>query len=254
MNEEQVLKSRFSDLANRSYKQSMYTYTTFLTPAELALLDEIREDISYIAYETNGGHELCERRIARFGSESQLGYEEEWPISTILVEPLIDKFADELSHRDFLGSLMNLGIERSVLGDILVKDGKRAYIFCHDKIAEYLVDNITKIKHTNVKCRVLNKDEEVPELKVTLVDVSLIVAAPRFDAIVAGLTKCSRSEALNLFKSGKVTLGGKVCERNSISLKDGDIFSIRGHGKYRYCGNEGETRKGRVYIHLKKYQ
>lgn len=254
MNEEQVLKSRLSDLATKSYKQNMYTYSAFLTPVELAALDDIKEEISYIAYDTFGGHELCERKMARFGSMEQLGYQEDWPISTIFVEPIIDKFSDELSHRDFLGSLMNLGIDRSVLGDILVKDGKRAYIFCHDKIAEYLVDNITKIKHTNVRCRILPKDEEVPELKVTLEDMSLIVAAPRFDAIVAGLVKCSRSEAVNLFRTGKVVLGGKICERNSMSLKDGDTFSIRGHGKYRFCGNEGETRKGRIYIHLKKYK
>lgn len=254
MNDEQVLKSRFSDLATKSYKQNIYTYTAFLTPCELKLLEDMGEELSYVSHDTFGGHELCERKIARFGSVEQLGYDEEWPISTILVEPLIDKFADELSHRDFLGSIMNLGIDRGVLGDILVKDGKRAYIFCHDRIAEYLAENITKIRHTNVRCRVLLKGEDVPELKVNLTDMSIVVAAPRFDAIVAALAKCSRSEAQNLFRAGKVTLGGRVCEKNSLSLKDGDIFSIRGHGKYRFCGNNGETRKGRIYVRLEKYQ
>lgn len=253
MNEEQLQKARLTELADKSYKQNIYTYSTFLNPAELIYLDEIRQEIEYVDYETFGGHELCERKIVRFGSFKQLGYEDEWPISTILAEPIIEKFSDELTHRDFLGALMNLGVERSVLGDILVKENKRAYIFCKDNISEFIVDNITKIKHTNVKCRVLKKDEEVPELELKLIDEHYIVSATRFDAIVAAVTKCSRSVALNMFKAGKITHMGKLCERNSMSLKEGDIFSVRGYGKFQFCGATGETRKGRIYVHLKRY-
>lgn len=254
MNEDQILKARLIDLANQSYKQNIYTYTAFLTPAELAILEKVRDEISFVRYEVFGGSELSERCMVRFGSEEQLGYTDVWPMSIVLVEPLIDKFADELNHRDFLGSVMNLGIERSVLGDILVKGGKRAYIFCQDKIANFIVDNLTKIKHTNVKCSVVSIDEEISELKPTLVDMNCIVQAPRFDAIIAAVIKCSRSEALNLFKAGKVTLNGRMCERNSMTLKENDIFSVRGHGKYMYCGSGNETRKGRIYIHLKRYE
>lgn len=254
MNEEQILKSRLSDLANRSYKQNIYTYTTFLTGAELATLDAMKEELSFVKSEAFGGSELAERCMVRFGSEEQLGYVDEWPISIILVEPLIDKFADELNHRDFLGSIMNLGIERNVLGDILVKDGKRAYIFCQDKIADYIVDNLTKIKHTNVKCRVVASDEDLSDLKPKLVDMHVIVQAPRFDAIIAAVIKCSRSESQNLFRAGKVTLNGRMTERNSMTLKAGDIFSVRGHGKFKYLGSGNETRKGRIYVNFQRYE
>ncbi|MGN0435172.1 MAG: YlmH/Sll1252 family protein [Wujia sp.] len=254
MNEEQILVARLRDLANQSYNQNIYTYSTFLTPAELMTLDSMRDELSFIDFEVNGGSELCERCMVRFGSEEQLGYTGEWPISIVQVEPLIEKFADELTHRDFLGAVMNLGIERNVLGDILVKNGKKAYIFCQDKISDFIVDNLTKIKHTNVKCRIISDDEDLKELKPTLVDVKLIVQNPRFDAIIAAAIKCSRSEALNYFKAGKVTLNGRMSERNSITLKEGDIFSVRGHGKYLYCGCGNETRKGRVYVNLKHYE
>jgi RNA-binding protein YlmH len=165
----------------------------------------------------------------------------------------VDKFSEELNHRDFLGAVMNLGIERTILGDILVKDSKRAYIFCQDTIADYIMDNLTRIKHTNVKCSILDSDEDIEDLKPKLEDVHCIVQAPRFDGIIAALIKCSRSEAQDLFRTGRVTLNGRVSERNSIVLKDGDIFSVRGHGKYRYCGTGNETRKGRIYVHLKQY-
>jgi RNA-binding protein YlmH len=80
-----------------------------------------------------------------------------------------------------------------------------------------------------------------------------IVASARFDAIVAALTKKSRSEVIRLFQEKKVTLNGRVCERNSMSLKKDDIFSIRGHGKFVFAGEERETRKGRIYVKILAY-
>lgn len=254
MTDEDLLRSRIKDLADKSYRQNIYTYSGFLTPAELSVVEEMRGELSHVDYQAFGGSILCDRQMVGFGSERSLGYEGVWPIVIIKVEPLIDKFADELTHRDFLGAVMNLGIERNVFGDILVKDGKRAYIFATDSIAEFIVDNLTKIKHTNVRCSIIDKDaDNLEDLKPTLVDMDVIVASPRFDAIIGGATKVSRSEALNLFKAKKVTLNGRLCERNSMTLKDGDIFSVRGYGKFRYCGSGNETRKGRVYVHLKRY-
>lgn len=138
-----------------------------------------------------------------------------------------------------------------VLGDILVKDGKRAYIFCQENIAAYIMEQLTKIKHTNVKTSLV--EGEIEDLKPVLEDIHVIVSAPRFDAIVAAVTKCSRNETLDIFRAKKVTRNGRIEERNSLVLKDGDSFSVRGYGKFRYCGAGSETRKGRVNIYLKKY-
>lgn len=94
---------------------------------------------------------------------------------------------------------------------------------------------------------------EIEDLKPVLEDIHAIVSAPRFDAIVAAVTKCSRNETLDIFRAKKVTRNGRIEERNSLVLKDGDSFSVRGYGKFRYCGAGSETRKGRVNIYLKKY-
>ena len=163
MNEEQVLIARLQDLAKRAYRQNIYTYTGFLTPAELAVVYEKQADFSFVGMTCFGGTPECERQMVQFGSEELFGYAGVFPISIILVEPLLDKFAEDLSHRDFLGALMNLGIERSVLGDILVKDGKRAYIFCQENIAAYIMEQLTKIKHTNVKTSLV--EGEIEDLK-----------------------------------------------------------------------------------------
>lgn len=254
MNEEQLLKSRLEDLAKKSYSQNIYTYSNFLNPAELAVFDEISSELGFAGYEIFGGSELSERQMVRFGDEDNLGYDEKWRIDTIKIEPLIDKFSDVLHHSDFLGALMNLGIDRSVLGDIIIKDNKRAYLFCMDKISDFIIENLTKVKHTNVKCTLLTEEENLDCLAPELVELSLIVASPRFDAIVSAVTKCSRNEAVNFFKSKRVLLNGRVCERNSITLKSNDIFSVRGYGKYIFADIGKETRKGKIYVNLKQYK
>lgn len=250
MNDDQILKGRLLDLAKRSYNQNIYTYSNFLSVAELSLLEDLKDDLSYIHYECFGGNELSERQIVGFGSEEDFGYAGHFPIAVIKISPLLEKFSDPLNHRDFLGALMHLGIERSTLGDILVKE-KTAYLFCLDSIADYICTELTKVKHTNVKCEITDLD--IPALKPTLVDEEFPVSYLRLDGIIASLLKCSRSEALSFFEDKKVTLNGHVTGRNSTLLKDGDIFSVRGHGKFIFTGSGGTTRKGKIYIHIRRY-
>lgn len=250
MNDDQILKGRLLDLAKRSYNQNIYTYSNFLSVAELSLLEDLKDELSYIHYECFGGNELSERQIVGFGSEEEFGYEGQFPIAVIKISPLLEKFSDPLNHRDFLGALMHLGIERSTLGDILVKE-KTAYLFCLDSIADYICKELTKVKHTNVKCEITDLD--IPALKPTLVDEEFPVASLRLDGIIASLLKCSRSEALSFFEDKKVTLNGHVTGRNSTLLKDGDIFSVRGYGKFIFTGSGGTTRKGKIYIHIRRY-
>ncbi len=253
MDELQILKARLLDLAQKAYRQNIYTYTGFLNSSELAVLYSLHGELSWIDFETNGGYEMAERQMARFGSPAMFGYDEPWRLSVLKAVPVMEKFADALSHRDFLGALMNLGIERNVIGDIIIKEGRNAFIVCQENMTAYITEHLTKVKHTNIKCLPANSKEDLNALKPELIDISITVAAPRFDAIIAGAIKCSRKEALSLFSAGKITLNGMPCERNSIPLKEGDIFSVRGHGKFQYAGSGSETRKGRIYVHLMQY-
>lgn len=250
MSDEQKLKGRLCDLAKRAYQQNIYTYSNFLSSSELTLLDEIQEDISYIHIETFGGNELCERQIAGFGSEEEFGYPGHFPIAVVKITPLIEKFSDDLNHRDFLGALMHLGIERNTLGDILIKE-RTAYLFCLESIAGYICKELTKVKHTNVKCEVT--DINIPALKPTFANMEFPVSSLRLDGIIASLLKCSRNEALSFFQDKKVSLNGHITGRNSITLKEGDVFSVRGHGKFIFDSTGGSTRKGKIYVHIRRY-
>lgn len=233
-----------------AYTQNRYAFSHFLSLDEQGIVSQIEHEIAHVPHELYGGNECSERQVLRFGSLDSLGYEEKFPITVLLIEPLMDKFSDNLGHRDYLGALMNLGIERHVLGDIVLK-GKKAYVFCLDEIADYIISELTRVRHTSVK--ITRVDSEVSDLKRELEDFELLVASPRFDTVVAAITKLSRGKAVELFREKKVLLNNRVFENNSHMLKAGSTISIRGYGKFIYNGEGGKTRKDRVYLHMQRY-
>lgn len=251
MDEDALLRRKLMDTANRAFTQNIYTYTNFLGLNELSLYHSMEKELSFIHSETFGGHPSCERQVIQFGSAQELGYTGIYPIDLLCIRPLIERFADTLSHRDYLGALMNLGIERSLIGDILI-DGHTAYIYCIQHISDFIVENLHSVKHTHINC---TKSDSAPSYTAPVLgDVEVIAASPRLDAVVASLTNQSRNNVLELFRTRKIFLNGRCMENNSSLLKKGDILVIRGNGKYIYEGEGSLTRKGRVYIRLKKYE
>ena len=114
------LQKRFIDLYEQSLRNTQYTFTRFLNEADYAELLMLGKEIPQEAFTAFGGYPSATRVMVRFGNPDEFGYETAFPVTVLKMEPLQKKFADDLSHRDFLGALINLGIERSELGDILV--------------------------------------------------------------------------------------------------------------------------------------
>ena len=130
MNEEEVPVGRIQDLAEQCYHRDVPSHTEFLTLAEQDLFYRTVNKIPGVRYVLSGGYEAAERKAALFlPSYAEDGDASMLPIAVVRISPLNEKFADALSHRDFLGSLMNLGVERYKLGDILI-DGNQAYLIC----------------------------------------------------------------------------------------------------------------------------
>ena len=140
----ELLKKRFLELAKKSYNSGIFVFTDFLGLLEQSAFAEIRRELTGIPYAAFGGAEGAERVMIRFGSADELGYELPFPISVIRAEPLSQKYADKLTHRDFLGAIMNLGIERDTLGEIVIIDNV-GYIFAKEDMAGYIAENLTKV-------------------------------------------------------------------------------------------------------------
>lgn len=237
--EEMLLIKRFKELESRSYNRGIYTFSDFLNMYEQDLLfSNISSRFSLF-----GGFEGAERQIACFGDKEDLGYEPVLPVCCILVSPLMQKFADDLTHRDFLGSVLGLGIKRETIGDIVIKNNM-GYIFCLETVSDFIVENLKKVRHTSVKCeKVTDTPEEVNHEGE---ERFIIVASLRLDVIIAEVYKLSRSECNNLFMAKKVFVNGKLTENNSHKIKAGDIISVRGFGRFNWLGSSGETKKGRL--------
>lgn len=241
----QQIRNRFRDLAEKSFHQNMFTFSGFLGMNEQDVFYRMEEELRFAGYELFGGFDMAERRVVRFGNAEELGYEVPYPIRCIHIEPLMRKFAEKLSHRDFLGALMNIGIERSTIGDIRVQE-KEAYLFCLDTIAPFICDNLAMIKHTHVKCTVTEHFEEIameePNREV------LQVASVRIDAVISKVYNLSRGDCLDYFRAGKVFVSGRLCENNSKMLRTGDVVNVRGFGKFIFEEELGDTKKGKKNI------
>lgn len=247
-NEELQLKKRFCELAERAYKNGAYTSTEFLSPAEQTLLKSSAVGAPYALF---GGYDGAEKALVMFGSEEICGYEAYPPIAVVKIEPSAPKFSDALSHRDFLGAIMSLGVRRSTLGDIVVC-GNIGYAVCLDGIADYLCENLLSIRHTTVRC---SKIEQLPEDAIPApVESSFTVASERLDSVVSAIFKLSRSESKGFIEHEKVLIGGAACLNPDAKPAAGDIITVRGKGKFIYCGMERETKKGRLRCTAKIYK
>lgn len=241
---------RLADLAAQCERTGTFTYTGFLTEAEYAQFLAVRGQLPHCGDSAFGGHGDAERVMLRFGDAEQLGYDEPFPIACVHIAPAQEKFADALTHRDFLGAVMHLGIERAEVGDILVH-GKHAYLFCREPMAEYICRNIERIRHTTVRCELTDTLPEAIQPKREHMTVQ--AASQRLDGVIAKLCRISRGDCNALFRAGKVFVNGAQTEQNSYQLRAGDTVSVRGYGKFRYLGTEGTTRKGNLILAIERF-
>ena len=258
-----IISNRFKDLANKAYLKGIPVFTDFLD------LMEQTEYIEFISGKNmppvntmlNGGifflddnnnsqtDDFLERKMACFYPKD-LPYDIVFPITIIEINPVNSRFAGDLNHRDFLGSLMNLGIERYLLGDILVKDN-RAYVFVKEAMADFICDNLTIIRHTSVTAKPCSSYDfdYTPSFK----EEKGSVASERLDAVISFAFNMSRNDAVLLISSGKVFINARETVSKSHTLKNGDIVSVRGKGRFIFDEILSTTKKGRFFIKIRKY-
>lgn len=246
--EEHFLKNRFLELANTAYERNIYTYTDFLNINEINILKSFIKELPPVNVTLSGGNPYAERQIVIF-APTDIYYEENPPITTIEIAPINSKYADNLSHRDFLGAILNLGITRSKIGDIFIKDNL-AYLYCIDDISLYIIDNLKKIRHTLIKCKIFDYNIQIlPNLK----EITGTIANIRLDSLIATAFGSSRSSIISFIEGGKVFINGKLVTSNGYAVKEKDIISVRGKGRFVYNGAKGITKKGRNIISISLY-
>lgn len=250
MNETELWESRLSELCKKSFERDIFTFSDFLGLMEQTALKSAVKGFPASHVTLFGGAEGCERVMARFGDPEALGWEEPFPIVCLKVAPKSQKFADTLTHRDFLGALMHLGFRREMLGDIAIFENV-GYLFAEEKMAEHILTSLTEVKRTAVTVSLV---EDIPEGELFCTEtVTVQVQSERLDAVIAKVFSLSREDAQGYFAKDLVFVNGAVVESTSHTPKEGDRISVRTKGRFIYGGQTSLSKKGKINVKIEKY-
>ncbi len=242
--QEENARARLQDLCLRSQRLQRAVNTRFLSPPEAALAVRVAREHD-LACALFGGYQQAERVMACFYPD---GEEPVFPIRCLHIT--WDKRYHQAEHRALLGSVLGLGIERETVGDISLHEGG-AYLLAAEEMAEFIADGLAKAGGTPVAAAVM---EELPTIAQAEGKLSRdTVASLRLDAVLASGLNLSRSEAAGCILSGRVMVNHKPEMRLDAQMQEGDLLSIRGHGRIKLRSVGAPNRKGRIPIQFESH-
>ena len=242
-----ALDKRLNELALRAQHTGRVCATRFLEPSTLVAVNAAasRAGVKVALW---GGYEGAERCVAAFyaGDPPEAG---DWPVVALRLQ-WNAKFANP-GHRDLLGAMMGLGIEREMTGDIAMgtyRDAPCAYMFALEEVADYIAANLDSAGRASLKVSVATETPQLipPEGE----SLRLTVQQQRLDAVLAAACRLSRSEAQRLIAAGLVKLNHVPQLRPDARLSEGDLISARGYGRVKVTAFQGESRRGRQVVQV----
>ncbi len=254
-----LLGKRFEELSRIAYQRDIITFTDFLNLNEQNILHTLPKDRLFTKILSFGGFDTAERQMAafipdalylRYGKNELEAEEIQYPFSALKIAPLNRRFTEELSHRDYLGAILNLGIDRSKTGDILTY-GEDALIFVHKDMTELICSELTRVRHTSVRSKIvpLAEVDYTPRYE----EIRGTVASVRLDSLLSVAFSSSRTKLTGLIEGAKVYVNGRLITSNGYQPQEGDLISVRGMGKFCYVGSGAATRKKRLSVVIHKY-
>ena len=239
---------RLVDLAQGAVRGQKFRLSDFLSPYEQDIAETVAANFPSVKVEFFGGYVGAERQRAVFADKDFAGK----PAFDIAVVKAVwrGEFV-RLSHRDVMGAVLGLGVERGVVGDIIAT-GEWAKILVTAKMADFFTQNLTSIGAAAVVttlddlAEIAPKEERVKEIKAT-------VASLRIDSVAAAGFGSSRSKAAADIAADKVKLNWQSVKNAAQTVKEGDILSMRGRGRLEVAEVGGLTKKGRIGVRLKRY-
>ncbi|MCR4434288.1 MAG: YlmH/Sll1252 family protein [Clostridiales bacterium] len=242
--------SKIIDKAIKSEEVHNVIFSDFLDPYQKKMVADAFSSVKEVNHTFNGGYSGAEREIVLFCPEG-MSIEDfsnfKYPFKILNIKI---KARSSLTHRDFLGALMSLGIKREKIGDILVKEDTGTIVVLGD-MADYIKCNLAQVGDASVDVEVREAENiEAPESKVK--EITTTVASLRLDSISSAGFGISRSKIVEFIRAEKVSLNWEPTGSLTKLVKEGDVISIKGKGRVVVDKIGGTTKKGRIGITLKK--
>ena len=248
--DQRLLLAKLLDKHQLCQERNVPACSAFLSPGEQALVQQLFAHLPQGTQRFFGGYAGAERRICAFlppWMEAE-DFEAQSPLCalTVAVPPMA-----LLSHRDYLGALMGLGITREKLGDILPAEAGCQLVLLED-VLPILLDQWEKVGRYPIRLSPL----PLKALQLAPAETKLIrhtVASLRLDAVVGAGFSLSRGEAARMIQAGRVSLNHLPCDKTDRLVAEGDTISCRGLGKCVLTQVGGKSRKGRTVIELERF-
>lgn len=238
-----LLIARIDDLKQICQKSNSPKFIGFLNAGETAVA--VKQFNQTERHTFFGGYDSAERVM--------LGVLPEWcddPAFPITAVTFTYRTCDKLSHRDFLGALMALGITRETVGDILIEDG-RAVVFVSSDISKFVLTQIDKVGSVGVTLSV-GYDSPLPQMCKKL-ECSDTIASVRLDCVVAAICNMSRTQASEKIADGLVMVNSVCVTKPTVNIRAQDKITIRQKGKYDIASCDEVSKKGRIILKYNKY-
>lgn len=245
--EDRLFVSKVLDQAILCLKYHEARFTDFLDPYQQKLIERKLSKVPQLNNHFWGGYDESERKVISFFPEYMEANDIRFPISVLEIQC---KNMDKLTHRDFLGSILGLGIKREKVGDILIND-EQSYVFCISDIKDFIRFNLRKVSNKSVDISEKDLSEiKIPEKQYKAINAT--VASLRLDAVLSAAIGESRSKVLSYIHADKVSVNWEPSKSSAQMLQEGDVLSIKGKGRIILDHVGGTTRKGRISIAIKR--
>lgn len=243
---EQIINMRqVLDKVEIVLKNHSIQHTDFLDPYERRLARSILNGFTEISYRELGGVSQAERKIISIYPSYYYHDDIGIPITALKVKGISSK----LSHRDFLGSILGLGINRDKIGDILIHENY-AQIIVKSEISSFILISLKKVGNVNVSTEEIRL-EDLRLGKIDYKEIFAIISSLRLDTLVSGAWHLSRNDSKKLIESGKTKLNWEPIEKVSKDIEEGDLISAKGYGRFILDSIECTTRKGNIKVKLR---
>lgn len=233
---------RVLDKIRKTSRTHCVETTDFLDPYERKLAKSILNRFQDINYTESGGFQGSERRVIAIFPDYYYEEDIDYGISSLK----ITRASEDLNHRDYLGAVLQLGIERNKIGDILVH-GDTGYLILKTDIKDYILFNLEKIGNENIEVRE-SQLEDVNYIEPNFREIREFLNSLRLDLVVSAVCKISRNKSAKIINSNRVKVNWENIDKGSKELAIGDVISVRGFGRFIIHSLQGHSKKGNLNI------